>query len=265
MTTERTGTTRERILRAAADLLARGGREAVSTRAVSAAAGVQAPTLYRLFGDKDGLLDAVAAFGFEQYLKDKHALGETDDPVEDLRRGWDLHVEFGLSRPEFYVLMYGEARPGAGSAAGRDAAILRRMVARVAAAGRLTMSVERAARLAHATGVGVVLSLIATPPAERDLGLSALAREMVLRTIVTDVAPSTAEGVGLPSRAVALREAMRDHGAEALTATERALLAEWLDRIADATDHAQNDPGPLPPIATEDRHIAEAGSASALG
>ena len=33
---------------------------AVTTRAVADAAGVQAPTLYRLFGDKDGLMEAVA-------------------------------------------------------------------------------------------------------------------------------------------------------------------------------------------------------------
>ena len=38
-------TTRGRILDAAASLLTAGGREAVSTRAVSAAAGVQAPTI----------------------------------------------------------------------------------------------------------------------------------------------------------------------------------------------------------------------------
>src|SRR4051794_13063467 len=99
-------TTRDRILRAAAALLEREGRDAVSTRAVGTAAGVQAPTLYRLFGDKAGLLQAVAAYGFESYLVQKHGLDESDDPVADLRRGWDMHVQFGLSRPAFYMLMY---------------------------------------------------------------------------------------------------------------------------------------------------------------
>jgi AcrR family transcriptional regulator len=45
-----------------------GGPDAVSTWAVSAAAGVQPPVIYRLFGDKNGLLDAVASYGFESYL-----------------------------------------------------------------------------------------------------------------------------------------------------------------------------------------------------
>ena len=61
--------TRQRIVEAAARLLEEGGREAVSTRAVSAAAGVQAPTIYRIFGDKRGLLDAVASHGLAAYLK----------------------------------------------------------------------------------------------------------------------------------------------------------------------------------------------------
>jgi len=46
---------RARIVRAATELLATGGRNAVTTRAVSAAAGVQAPTIYRHFGDMQSL------------------------------------------------------------------------------------------------------------------------------------------------------------------------------------------------------------------
>src|SRR6185503_2018158 len=101
----------ERILRAAADLLQTGGIEAVSTRAVAAAAGVQPPTIYRQFGDKDGLLDAVASFILEQYIEKKRLLmGIADDPVFALRGLWDLHVEFGLNQPACYVLTYRQAR-----------------------------------------------------------------------------------------------------------------------------------------------------------
>src|SRR5918997_166322 len=96
---------RARILAAAARLIAEAGRDAATTRAVAAAAGVQAPTLYRLFGDKQGLLDAVTAYGFERYLAEKKTLVPSDDPVADLKRGWDNHVEFGLTHPAFYVLM----------------------------------------------------------------------------------------------------------------------------------------------------------------
>ncbi|MEV4146717.1 TetR/AcrR family transcriptional regulator [Amycolatopsis sp. NPDC049691] len=231
MATKTATDTRERILEAAAALLAAEGRDGLSTRAVSAAAGVQPPALYRLFGDKDGLLDAVAAYGFDEYLTSKRALGSTGDAVEDLRRGWDLHIEFGLSRPEFYVLMYGDARPGRTSPAAREAeAMLRSIVERVAEAGRLRVSVERAARLVHATGMGVVLSLIATPEEDRDAELSQTARETVLARILTGTEEQA--GSELPERAIALRAGLE--GTTALTEAERVLMAEWLDRIANA-------------------------------
>jgi AcrR family transcriptional regulator len=221
-------TTKDRLVRAAADLLVDGGRDAVSTRAVSAAAGVQAPTLYRLFGDKDGLLDAVATYGFESYLASKHALGESDDPVADLRRGWDLHVEFGLSRPAFYQLMYGE--PRIREARHEADALLRRTIERIAEAGRLRVTVERAAQLVHATGMGVILSLLATPPEHRDNELITAAREHVLNAITTDAPDDGASDI--PSRAVALKAALDKAPVAALTPAEHALLAEWLDRIA---------------------------------
>ena len=89
--------TSDRALRAAAHLLETGGVEAVSTRAVAAAAGIQPPTLYRQFGDKEGLLDAVSSFVLREYLADKRRLlAESGDPVTDLRGLWDQHVEFGL-------------------------------------------------------------------------------------------------------------------------------------------------------------------------
>ncbi|WP_409492007.1 TetR/AcrR family transcriptional regulator [Amycolatopsis sp. cmx-11-12] len=220
-------TTRDRLVHAAAELLVDGGRDALSTRAVSAAAGVQAPTLYRTFGDKEGLLDAVAAHGFKSYLSGKHSLGETGDPVGDLRRGWDLHVEFGLSQPAFYLLMYGE--PRVREARKEADAMLRRIVERIAEAGRLRIPVERSAQLVHATGMGVILSLIASPPEQRDLDLIIDAREHVIQTITTDSADGAS---GIPKRAIALKAALAKEPGNALTQAEHALLAEWLDRLS---------------------------------
>jgi len=61
----------QRIVRAAAELLTKGGLDAVSTRAVSAAAGVQPPAIYRRFGDMQGLLDAAARDVFARYVRQK--------------------------------------------------------------------------------------------------------------------------------------------------------------------------------------------------
>ncbi|WP_433473768.1 TetR/AcrR family transcriptional regulator [Spirillospora sp. CA-142024] len=218
---------RERILAATAELLASGGREAVSTRAVSAAAGVQAPTIYRLFGDKRGLLDAVAAEGFAAYLNDKTGVEPTADPVEDLRTGWDMHIEFGLANPALYLLM-NEPRPGAvppAAAAGIE--ILAGHIRRIAAAGRLRVGEERAVRLVHAAGSGTVITLIAMPAGERDHALSVLAREAIIAAITTG-APATASP-GPSGAATALRAALPQ--TTALTTGEQTLLREWLDRI----------------------------------
>jgi AcrR family transcriptional regulator len=179
--------TRERIVEAAAELLAAGGREAVSTRAVSAAAGVQAPTIYRLFGDKQGLLDAVAGNGIVEYLHSKTVRNPDPDPVADLRRGWDLHVGFGLAHPALYALVFGEPRPGVESPAERhSAALLAGIVRRIAESGRLRVSEERAAHLVHSTGRGITLTLIGMPPERRDPALAEFARESVIATITTD-------------------------------------------------------------------------------
>jgi AcrR family transcriptional regulator len=224
-------TTRERIVEAAAALLAEGGREAVSTRAVSAAAGVQAPTIYRIFGDKHGLLDAVASHGFAEYLRDKTVRERHPDPVEDLRRGFDLHVGFGLAHPALYALIYGDPRPGVESPVEREAgAVLAGLIRRIAEAGRLRVSEERAAHLVHSAGRGVTLTLIGMPPDQRDPTLAEMAREAALAAVTTDAAAVTPPDAGPITTVVALRAVLPQLGS--LSTAERGLLKEWLDRIA---------------------------------
>jgi AcrR family transcriptional regulator len=215
---------RQRIVEAAARLLAEGGPDAVSTRAVSTAAGVQPPTIYRLFGDKQGLLDAVVVHGFEEYLADKPTAAVDIDPVEDLRIGWDHHVGLGVANPALYTLMYAHRPPT--PAAQAALGVLAERIHRVAEAGRLRIPEERAVALVHAVGHGTTITLINS--ANPDPELSATAREAVLAAITTD-APATVES-GLVAAAVTLRAVLPE--SDALTAPERALMAEWLDRIA---------------------------------
>ncbi len=220
--------TRDRVLAATAALLRDGGSDAVSTRAVSAAAAIQAPTLYRLFGDKQGLLDAVATAGYAEYLAGKADRVPSGDPVADLRAGWDLHVGFGLANPDVFRLMYGAERRGEPApvvVAGR--AILAEHVHRIAVAGRLRVPEGRAAELVHAAGTGTTLTLLATPEPERDPELSALARDAVLAAITTEPADAPA---GPVAAAVALGAALPE--LDVLSGPERALLGEWLARIS---------------------------------
>ena len=191
---------------------------------------MQAPAIYRLFGDKRGLLDAVAERGLAAYVAEKSAREPHPDPVQDLRDGWDTHVAFGLAHPGLFSIMSGDPhrqKPSPAAAAGLE--VLRRQVRRVARAGRLRVSERRAVALLHAAGVGTVLALLAEPQERRDAGLSEVAREAVVAAI-TGKAASPAEA-GPNGAAAALRAALDD--APVLTPGERHLLGELLDRIAD--------------------------------
>lgn len=218
-------TTRDRILRATAELLAEGGRDAVSTRAISSAAGVQAPTIYRTFGDLRGLLDSVAAAGFAASLAQFESTDAPDDPVDALRAAWDHHVAFGLAEPHLYALVF-TARPGEESEAARLArGVLVAHVRAVAEAGRLTVDVERAARLLLSAVLGCTLT------ARDDDELSMRSREAVLAAITTkEAGPTDPAARAVVAHAVALRAALPE--LEALTPGERTLLDEWLVRIA---------------------------------
>jgi hypothetical protein len=59
-----------------------------------------------------GLLDAAANAGFTAFMQAKAGQAPLHDPVEQVRAGWRLHVEFGLNRPQVYLQMLGTSRPG---------------------------------------------------------------------------------------------------------------------------------------------------------
>jgi AcrR family transcriptional regulator len=244
-TTEKTSQPRERILRAAAELLEEGGREAVSTRAVSAAAEVQAQTIYRQFGDMRGLLNEVARQGYAAYLAGKQAGLSNGDPVERLRHGWDLHVAFGLAHPALYRLLYTDPRPGDSSAVTGEAHdILLGLITRVAEAGRLRIGVAPAAAVIHAAGIGVTITLISAEAAgllTTYAGLSQTTRDTVFDTLITEAGPDTGSKDSRATRtakhAVALKALLDEDGtdqatSQAFTPGEHHLLNEWLTRLA---------------------------------
>ncbi|MEU9969037.1 TetR/AcrR family transcriptional regulator [Streptomyces malaysiensis] len=221
--------TRQRIIEATSALLTEGGPEALSTRAICAAAGVQPPTIYRLFGDKQGLIDAVAAHGMEVYLAGRPEPDAEADPIEALRLGWDEHVGFGLANAALYVVVFGTPRSHRPSPTARaTVAPLAARIHNIAQAGKLRVSEHLAVEMVFASGCGTVLTLLATPEDERDLTLSDAAREAVLAAITVGTPRPIQPGIA--STAIALR-AMLDT-TDALTSEESALLRTWLTRIA---------------------------------
>lgn len=220
---------RSRILDAAASLVADEGVVALTTRAVAAKAGVQAPTLYRLFGDKRGLLDAVAEHGMKAFVARKVAAVPDPDPVHDLRTAWDAYIAFGLEHPAVFAIMNEIGRvgpPSPATIAGKS--VLHTKVKRIAQAGRLYLPEDRALALIHAAGTGVVATLLAAPAEDRDYGVAIIAREAVLGAILT--AESAERHQGLSSLAVGLSAHLGKE--KFLSPGERLLLQELLSRIA---------------------------------
>ncbi|WP_063053159.1 TetR/AcrR family transcriptional regulator [Nocardia arthritidis] len=228
--------TRERIVEVAGRLLCEQGPHAVTTRAVAHAAGMQAPTIYRFFEDKDALLDAVAEHVFATYVAGKALADEEDDPVAELRAGWDTHIDFALTNPAVFSMLTDPHRGTASPAAAAGLQVLRARVHRVAAAGRLRVSERRAVDLVHAAGTGAALALLSVPAQDRDLGLAEAMYEAVTHAILTDIPPPSAPDAA----AAALRTAAPE--LPMLTDAERALLSEWLRR----TDENPTGDAPRP-------------------
>ena len=228
-------------MRAATELLASGGRNAVTTRAVSAAAGVQPPTIYRHFGDMQGLLDVAARETLAVHVREQATRALTNDPVEDLRRGWDLHIAFGLAHPDAFALLYSAPSVAASvSVIHEGVEVLQGLVARIAEAGRLRVDVAHATDLIHAAGTGVILTLATTPPEHRDPRLSETLRDAIIGAITVPAsadtrnrgphAAPTLDRVAV--HAVALRALLLGDAPSVLSAAERQLLSDWLDRLA---------------------------------
>ncbi len=227
--------TRARIVDVAARLLGEHGPAAVTTRAVADGAGVQAPTIYRLFGDKDGLLDAVAEHVMATHVATKArvesaAVAAGNDPLEDLRASWMAQVEFGLANPAVFRMLSEPGRVRRSPAARSGQQVLEGRIHRVAATGRLRVSEQRAVALVQAAGIGAIQALLATEPEHRDAGLAASLYDAVLGSVLTDVPAPDDDGI------MAAAVAIRAHapGLAVLTGPERRLLTEWLDRVIDA-------------------------------
>jgi AcrR family transcriptional regulator len=229
-----------RLLQAAAELLAKSAGAPVSTRQITTLAGVSAPTLYHHFGDKEGLFDAVVSAGFEEYVAGERDFAPSGQPLEDIRRMWDNHVQFGLNQPELYLVMFGNIRPESRPAIVADAeALMEEMLNKAAAAGQLSVQPREAARSILAANVGVTLMLIAEAVADRNLDLSTMTRDAMIFAVASDQAEQRgAEASGKSSvvvAAIALNAALQASHSDQLSSSELKLFLEWLHRISTST------------------------------
>jgi len=213
-------------MKAAAGLLRDQGPTAVTTRRVAHEAGLQPPALYRFFQGKDDLLDAAAEHVFVEHMASKRITAPSDDPVEDLRAGWHAQISFGLANPYVYRLLLDPARACDTPAQAKGALILAERVHRIAAAGRLRVSEERAINLIRAAGVGTVHTLLTLPPGQSDPHLADAAFDAIARAIFTDESAVSTQD---PAAVVAAFRRLLPE-LPGFSRAEAALLDEWLQR-----------------------------------
>lgn len=178
--------TEEEILRAAAEVLERGGPDALTTRAVCDAAGVKSPTLYHYFGDKNGLAAALVRRGLADFVARKRAGAATDDPMQQLRAGWDQAVDFALKRPALHAL-YVDQLQTQPELADEPYALMRARVQRLVDRGVFKIGVDDAARAVWA-GCNGVLALTGRGLTRREVEATS---DILFKAIVAQLGKAT--------------------------------------------------------------------------
>jgi AcrR family transcriptional regulator len=203
---------------------------------------VTAPTLYHYFRDKENLLRAVVDFGWTDFLESKRTVAAVvhDQIGDDIRAGWNNHIEFARKNPNFYRLMWS---PGVApnSEALREAhRLLHDRMKLGASRGQLRVSPAMAARIVMSATVGAAFALITQPEHYADHAFSKQLLEAVIAFVTVGVATN---GQGRsrrgapPSTTIASVAATLSSKLESepnpLTPAERQLLQQWLTALAD--------------------------------
>ncbi len=100
------------MLGSALELLAEGGVDALSLRAVARRAGVSPMAPYRHYADKEHLLAAVAGQGFAAFGAALRQADGAAPPGQALVAQACAYVTFALDNPAMFRLMFGPPRLG---------------------------------------------------------------------------------------------------------------------------------------------------------
>lgn len=98
---------RRRLIEAATRAVEESGPEVLRARSVTAEVGASTQALYTLFGGMPGLFEAIVADGFARFARHTDAVPESNDPVADFFAKGAAYIEWALSHPQLYRLMYG--------------------------------------------------------------------------------------------------------------------------------------------------------------
>ncbi|HVV75743.1 MAG TPA: TetR/AcrR family transcriptional regulator [Mycobacteriales bacterium] len=103
---------KQRLIEAAAQLLADEGPAGLSTRRLAAEVGASTMAVYTHFGGLPELVRAVVREGFSRLADHLAAVPETDDPLLDLAALGKAYRANALDNPHLYAVMFGSASLG---------------------------------------------------------------------------------------------------------------------------------------------------------
>jgi AcrR family transcriptional regulator len=103
---------RARLISVAERLFAEKGQDAVSMRQLAHELGVSVMTPYRYFKDKDDILAATRASGFDRFAEAlETAYDSVEDPVQRARMVGEAYLKFAFQHPAAYRLMFDLTQP----------------------------------------------------------------------------------------------------------------------------------------------------------
>lgn len=111
------------VLALASEMIAREGAAALSMRKLAQAAGCSTTVLYKLFGGKDGILNALFSEGFARLSAAHAQVSKTTDALADIVALCLAYRHVALANPSHYAIMFGGASDFTPSAASRAAAL----------------------------------------------------------------------------------------------------------------------------------------------
>lgn len=98
--------TSEALIRAAHQLLAEVGPDALTVRRIANEAGMSTMNVYSRFGGKDGVIDELYADGHRRLTATIEAVPMTDDVPGDLIRVAHAYRDFARDNPTYYGVMF---------------------------------------------------------------------------------------------------------------------------------------------------------------
>lgn len=103
---------RSKLLDVAVNLLISDGPDSLTMRRIATEAGCTTTVIYTMFGNREGLAEALYLEGFERFRRFLEVAPQRRDPLEHLQALCPAYRQACLAEPGYYSLMFERAIPG---------------------------------------------------------------------------------------------------------------------------------------------------------